>query len=176
MALFSHLPDWPGEIGLAGLLSCSTKMIQLNVIDHWRRSTTWSLGGRAYDDGHIGLYATGSPAAINNRAFRLSPDADFVAMIDAADEFFLSLGRGYSITVTDTMEDEELRAACRLRRLIALGDAAPAMILRRPLEPPILPIGISVQPVGSQNDISDFISVASQAHSMYGATPAESNT
>lgn len=145
-----------------------------NLIKFWRESTHWGQTGEFCETDRMLLFATGSSALPGyNGAFRLVPDVAARDLLDASDDFFLSLGRGYSIKVRDTGEDDDLRAGCRQRRMVSFGAGSAAMALSGRPPAHVLPPGVDIREVTTEADVAAFIGVNQLAYSSYGTPPEE---
>ena len=90
------------------------------------------------------------------------------ALIARADTFFKSLGRGYTVKVRDSGEDDDLRHACLQAELELFGDPVPEMLCRAPLPEPAPIDGVTVGVVADEAGVRDFIAVNSEAYATYG--------
>jgi hypothetical protein len=142
-----------------------------NLIDFWRHSTEWSSNSRLHQDDRLIMFATGSAVMHGyNGAFRLTPEVGGRELVDAADDFFLPLGLSYTIKVRDTGDDEDLRAACRSRKMIPYGEVEPEMALSTPPEQNAKPSDVDIQPVRTEKDVADLVPALGSA---YGIPPEE---
>jgi GNAT superfamily N-acetyltransferase len=121
------------------------------------------------EGGGIVLCASGTwIPVVANGAFRTDDALRGTALLSAADAFFSGLGRGYSVKVRDSGEDDDLRLACEQAGLEAFGDPVPEMICGAPLAdaPPIG--GVTVQIVDDAAGVREFVSVNAEAYATYG--------
>lgn len=140
-----------------------------NLIAYSRASSGWGRRGSFDEDDDTLLYATGSWLPVGgNGAFRHHADADPAGLIARADGFFGALGRGYSVKVRDTGEDDDLRAACEASGLDPFGEPVPQMLCRQRLELDPLPEGVSLRPVVDAGGMADFVAVNTAAYATYG--------
>ncbi|HUC04058.1 MAG TPA: GNAT family N-acetyltransferase [Acidimicrobiales bacterium] len=142
-----------------------------NLIDYSRTLTGWGSRGSFHQDADMLLYASGSWLPVGgNGAFALHAGSSPSRLIEAADEFFGRLGRGYSIKVRDDGRDEDLRAACEAAGLSAFGQASPQMVCFDPVADPEPPLGadVSVRRVDDARGLADFVAVNREAYATYG--------
>ena len=139
-----------------------------NLIAYSKASSGWGRRGSFDEDDTTLLYATGSWLPVGgNGAFRRRP-TDPAGLIARADGFFGSLGRGYSVKVRDTGEDDDLRAACEASGLDAFGQPVPQMVCRQRLELDPLPDGVTLRPAVDAQGVADFVAVNTDAYATYG--------
>jgi hypothetical protein len=144
-----------------------------NLMAYNRAMTQWCSKGALHEEGGALLVAGGSwIPLIGNGAFRTGDTVAPDELLARADTFFARRKRGYTVTVRDTGEDADLRAACAARRLVAFGDPIPQMICRRRLERTPPPAGVQLREVRDEQGIADFAAVNADAYATYGM-PAE---
>ena len=138
-----------------------------------RALTHWSSRGALLEGGGIVLCASGTwIPVVANGAFRSDDSLSGAALVTAADAFFSSLQRGFTVKVRDSGEDDDLRQACEEAGLEAFGDPVPEMICGNPL-PDASPIGgVAVRIVDDEAGVREFVSVNAEAYATYGM-PAE---
>jgi len=102
-----------------------------------------------------------------NIAWRTDPDLDAATFVRRADEWFSSLGRGWSVMVRDQKIDDDLRAAVADAGLVALLDA-PAMNISNVPERRDPPGGVDLRWVGDQSGFDDFVAVSDAAYAVNG--------
>ena len=108
---------------------------------------------------------------VANGAFRSDDSLDGAAVLTAAEAFFGGLGRGFTVKVRDSGEDEDLRAACEGAGLEVFGDPVPEMICHAPL-PDTSPLeGVTVHLAEDDASVREFISVNAEAYATYGMPP-----
>jgi hypothetical protein len=140
----------------------------LNLLEFGRESTRWGEGRLEERDGVL-LFATGStlPVLVNG-AFRLHDDVAAADVVARADEFFRTLGRGYSVMVRDSGEDDDLATACEVAGLSVFGAGGPQMVCRARLKDVPLGEGVELRTVTSADEVRDFAAVSSEAYATYG--------
>jgi hypothetical protein len=108
---------------------------------------------------------------VANGAFRSDDALQGSALVAAADAFFGALGRGFTVKVRDSGEDDDLRAACLEAGLELFGDPVPEMICRTPLPDAPGVDDITVRVADDEDGVRDFISVNAKAYATYGMPP-----
>ncbi len=108
---------------------------------------------------------------VANSAFRSDDTLQGSALVAAADAFFGGLGRGFTVKVRDSGEDDDLRAACLEAGLELFGDPVPEMICRTELPDQPALDGITVRVADDEAGVRDFISVNAEAYATYGMPP-----
>ena len=106
-----------------------------------------------------------------NGAFRLHDDVPAAEVVAQADAFFATLGRGYSVMVRDSGEDDDLGAACAAAGLTVFGAGGPQMVCRARLADAVAGGGVELRTVASVGDVHDFVDVNAQAYATYGMPP-----
>ena len=136
-----------------------------------REMTRWGDGRVEERDGVL-LFASGSsmPVLVNG-AFRLFDDVEAISVIMVADSFFRDLGRGYSVMVRDTAEEDDLRAACEAAGLTVFGAGGPQMVCRTRLVDVPPAEDVEIRPVTTPAALEDFASVNGRAYGTYGMPP-----
>ena len=134
-----------------------------------RALTRWSSRGALEEGDGAVLCASGTwIPVVANGAFRSDDALSGTTLIARADAFFSGLGRGYTVKVRDSGEDEDLRLACEEEGLEVFGDPVPEMICRAPLaEQPSL-AGVVVHRVDDEAGVHDFTAVNAEAYATYG--------
>jgi hypothetical protein len=140
-----------------------------NLISYSRAVAGWGSKGSYAEDGGALIYAGGSWLPVGcNGAFRLHPDLPATELVARADNFFASLGRGYSIKVRDTGQDADLQAACEAAGLVAFGEPVPHMVCLQPIADVTAPVGVEFRPVVDPQGVADFVRVNTDAYATYG--------
>jgi len=165
--------DTEPYVRLGGLMyRDDAELCHLNLIEFWRESTRWGHGGELQEVDGVGLFATGSAYPwLSNYAFRLATSVSPYQVIERADEYFGTRGRGYVITVRECALDDDVRAAgvaCGL----AESDQYPAMVCRTPVVDRPAPAGIELRVAESPGAVADFAAANSAAWSTY-SVPAD---
>ena len=102
-------------------ISSEIALVHRTLIAYSRALTHFSTRGALEEKNGIVLCAGGTwIPMIANTAFRLESDVSPTELVGRADDFFGSLGRGYTVPVRDNGQDEDLRAACLAAGLRAL--------------------------------------------------------
>ncbi len=113
-------------------------------------------------------YAGGSWLPVGcNGAFRQSLDVAAARVVEVADAFFAEVGRGYSIKVRSSGQDEDLAAACDAAGL-ARFEEAPQMLCRQALPVRALPDGVRLRWVDHAAGVADFVAINAEAYAIYG--------
>jgi Acetyltransferase (GNAT) domain len=137
-----------------------------------RALTHWSSRGALLEGGGAVLCASGTwIPMVANGAFRSDDSLNGAALVDAADAFFTSLQRGFTVKVRDSGEDDDLRLACEKAGLEAFGDPVPEMICRTPLAEAAPPDDVTVRVVDDEDGVREFVSVNAEAYATYGMPP-----
>lgn len=142
----------------------------LNLIQFYRESPLWSLGGIVQEEAGVLLYATDSnfPLMMNG-AFRTDDSVDPDVLVDRADDFFARRDRGYSLFVRDGIDDDLGIAARRLG--LAEVVRHPEMICAQRLPVAPLPDGVEIRRVVTVDDAAHFVEVNASAYTVYGMRP-----
>jgi ribosomal protein S18 acetylase RimI-like enzyme len=141
-----------------------------NLVDFWRELAAWSgRAGRFEERDGLVLHATATPFPVTcNGIARMDPAVPAEQVIEAADEWFGALGRGYTLQVEDpTGRDADLVAAAEQRGLLELS-RAPAMVRTAPFAPHVVPDGVRLGWVGADATVEDFIGVADESYQSLG--------
>jgi hypothetical protein len=134
-----------------------------------RALTHWSSRGALLEGGGAVLCASGTwIPMVANGAFRSDDSLDGAALVHAADAFFGGLGRGFTVKVRDSGEDDDLRLACEEAGLEPFGDPVPEMICRTPLAEAAPTDGVTVRVVDDEAGVREFVSVNAEAYATYG--------
>jgi hypothetical protein len=137
-----------------------------------RALTHWSSRGALLESGGAVLCAGGTwIPVVANGAFRSDDGLKGVALVAAADAFFSSLERGFTVKVRDSGEDDDLRVACTESGLELFGDPVPEMVCRTPLAEAQPLEGVAVRLVDDEGGLRDFVSVNAEAYATYGMPP-----
>lgn len=156
---------------MAAMTSPSTEaeLGQANLIAFNRAMTRWSTtGGLEESDGCV-LCAGGSwLPVVANGAFRSRPDVEGSELIARAESFFGGFARGFAVKVSDTGEDDDLRAACIGAGLEAFGLPVPQMLVTSPLPDHEGVEGVVLEWVEDSSGVEDFVAVNAEAYATYG--------
>jgi hypothetical protein len=134
-----------------------------------RALTHWSSRGALLESGGAVLCASGTwIPVVANGAFRSDDTLNGSSLVAAADGFFASMTRGFTIKVRDSGADDDLRVACVEAGLELFGDPVPEMICRAPLPDAPAVDGVTTRVVDDEAGVRDFISVNAEAYATYG--------
>jgi len=142
----------------------------LNLIQFYRESPLWSLGGIVQEEAGVLLYATDSTFPLMmNGAFRTDDSVDPDVLVGRADDFFARRNRGYSLFVRDGIDDDLGIAA----RHLGLAEVVrhPEMICAQRLPVAPLPNGVEIRRVVTADDAAHFVEVNASAYTVYGMRP-----
>jgi ribosomal protein S18 acetylase RimI-like enzyme len=140
-----------------------------NLIAYCLAGTRWNQRGEVREGVGLLAYFGGSWLPVGcNGAFRTSDAVEPAELIAWADGYFGSRGRGYSIKVRDTDQDDEVRAACTAHGLRVFSEPAPQMVCRARLAVPELPAGVQLRRVEDAAGVADFVAVNTEAYATYG--------
>lgn len=144
----------------------------LNLIEFGRESSRWGRGGGLEEEDGVVLYATGaSLPVLSNGAFRLDESVPADSVVAKADAWFGARGRGYTVQVRDTGEDDDLVAACEAAGLVRFGEGGPEMVCRTPVAGSPDPPGAELRVVRTEADVAAFAAVNANAYATYGMPP-----
>ena len=142
----------------------------LNLIQYYRESPSWSLGGIVQEEGGILLFATDSTFPLMmNGVFRTDDSVDPDILIGRADEFFAGLGRGFSLWIREGIDENLAQAAGRFGFVEMLRQ--PEMVCTRRLTVRPLPDGAEIRRVATAEDAAHFVEVSASAYAVYGMRP-----
>jgi hypothetical protein len=140
-----------------------------NLISYSAALARWCQHGALVERDGVLTYAGGSwLPVVCNGAFRTDDSVAPEVVLEVADTFFAEQGRGYSLKLRDSGEDDDLRAACQARGLAAFGEPAPEMICRAPLAVPEVPPGVVLEQVRDTDGLADFVAICGEAYGTYG--------
>jgi ribosomal protein S18 acetylase RimI-like enzyme len=145
----------------------------LNLLEFCRESTRWGVGGALEEQGGVVLYATGAwVPVLTNGAGRVDETVPGDAVVSCADAWFGRLKRGYTVSVRDVPEDDDLRVACEAAGLRPWAAPGPEMMCRSRVEEAALPPGCDLRVVSEPDHVADFAFVNAAAYATY-LMPAE---
>jgi len=143
-----------------------------NLITYCSSGAKWCQRGEVREEAGMLAYFGGSWLPVGcNGAFRTSASVEPTDLIAWADGFFGPRGRGYSIKVRDTGQDDELRAACEANGLRVFSEPAPQMVCRQRLTVTKLPAGVELRRVEDAAGVADFVAISTEAYAVYGMPP-----
>jgi hypothetical protein len=147
-------------------------LVHSTLVAYSRALTRFSTRGSLEDHDGIVLCAGGTwIPMIANTAFRRERGVSPTELVSRADTFFGGLGRGYTVSVRDNGEDEDLRAACLAAGLELFGSETPDMVCAEPLPDRPAPPGIVLRNVDDEEGVRQFAAVNSAAYATYGMPP-----
>lgn len=141
----------------------------LNLVEYCREQARWSgADGAVEERGGIVLFAAGSdfPVLVNG-AFALDPAVGPSELLDVADDWFGTRGRGYTVFAGEVDGGRELAAAAEARAMLPVLDM-PEMVVRAPVEERPLPAGTRLRWVDDHASMADFVAVQAGAYATYG--------
>jgi hypothetical protein len=157
--------DTPGKPPTAS----EAQLGQRTLIAFNRALTHWSTRGALLESAGAVMCASGTwIPMVANGAFRSDDALQGSALVAAADAFFDALGRGFTVKVRDSGEDDDLRIACLEAGLELFGDPVPEMICRTPLPDAPGVDDITVRVADDEAGVRDFITVNAEAYATYG--------
>ncbi len=140
-----------------------------NLIAYSRATTRWCRRGSFEEEGGVLSFAGGSWVPVNcNGAFRTDDSVSASAFIARANAFFARHGRGYTIKVRDTGQDDDVAEVAAGLGFAPFGDPFPEMICHAPFPSVTAPEGIELRPVTTVGGVLDFQSVNADAYATYG--------
>lgn len=144
----------------------------LNLIDSSRQLFALDPGAEIEStDGWLFGAGRFSHPVISNAAFRADDALDPSELLDRAQAFFGSRGRGFSVWVrTDLAEDRELIAAAEGAGMQVVYEM-PEMVLDRRVDEEEPPAGAVLRRVTSPDDASDYWQVAAASYISNGFPP-----
>lgn len=141
----------------------------LNLIEFSRESARWGVGGKVQENDGVVLFAAGTwLPVLANGAFRLDERVPAASVVAQADEFFGSLGRGYTVMTRTGGVDDDLAATCGDAGFTEFGDPSPEMVCRQRVEQRAAPDGVRLEWVTTVDALNDFAAVNADAYATYG--------
>jgi GNAT superfamily N-acetyltransferase len=139
----------------------------LNYLEFARESTRWcGAGGRIEERDGVLLFAQATEfPVLCNGAHRLDPELAGADAVAIADEWFSSLGRGYTLAVRrgESHDDDDLALAAAAAGLVEIFEA-PEMVCRQRLDDRPVPAGAELRWVVDDEGMRDFAEVNSEAY------------
>lgn len=143
----------------------------LNLIQFYRESPSWSLGGVVHEEAGVLLFATGSTFPIMmNGALRTDDSADPDDLVGRADEFFAQRERGFSLWIREGIDEDLAQAAGRFGLVELLRQ--PEMVCAQRLPVQLLPNDVEIRRVTTVEDVRCFAEINASAYTVYGMRPA----
>jgi ribosomal protein S18 acetylase RimI-like enzyme len=141
----------------------------LNLLEFVREDTRWQRPHTILEEDGVLLFAGASDfPAYNNGVHRADDTTPGDLVIARALEFFGARGRGFSVWVRDTGEDDDLAAAAGAA-LIGAFSNSPQMICRTRLPEVPLPDGVEIRMVTDAAGVADYADVAATAYVSLGS-------
>jgi hypothetical protein len=145
-----------------------------NLLEFTREDVRWQRPHTLLEEDGVMLFAGASDfPAYNNGVHRVDDSVPGTEVVARAQEFFAARGRGFSLWVRDTGEDDDLREAAEAAGIVAFGDS-PQMVCRARLPEQPLPDGVEIRMVTDASGARDFADVVGPAYVSLGA-PEEAN-
>src|SRR5262249_39883989 len=131
------------------------------------RDLSRRAGGAVHDEDGLMLYASPHPLPVmTNGAFRTEARLSASEVLDRAREFFARHERGFTVHVR-AHADGDLRAAAEAAGLLLMGDL-PGMVLDHRLPDVVVPPGVVLRRVETEEDAVAFGAVMGGAYATYG--------
>ncbi len=144
---------------------------QRNVIEFSREDARWQSPHEIVERDGVLLFTGSSdfPAFCNGvrRVDDAVPGPQVVAM---AQEFFADRNRGFSLWTRALPVDDDLHAAAIAAGIPEFSDS-PQMICRARVPDGDLPVGVTIEPVRSRDQVEHFARIGGESYSVYGAPP-----
>jgi hypothetical protein len=141
----------------------------LNLLEFTREDVRWQRPHTLLEQDGVMLFAGASDfPAYNNGVHRVDDSVPGTEVVARAREFFAPRGRGFSLWVRDTGQDEDLREAAEAAGIVAFGDS-PQMVCRARLEDRPLPEGVEIRMVEDAAGARDYADVVGPAYVSLGA-------
>ena len=142
----------------------------LNLVQFYRESPLWSLGGIVQEEAGVLLYATDSTfPMMMNGAFRTDDSVDPDVLVGRADDFFAQRGRGFSLWIREEIDEDLAQAAGRFGLVELLRQ--PEMVCAQRLTVQPLPDGVEIRRVVTADEAAHFVEVNASAYTVYGMRP-----
>lgn len=146
----------------------------LNLIEFTREDVRWQRPYTLLEEDGVLMFAGASDfPAYNNGVHRVDDSTPGTEVVARATQFFAALGRGFSLWVRDTGEDEDLREAAEAAGIVAFGDS-PQMVCRARLPEQPLPEGVEIRMVTDRAGARDYADIVGPAYVTLGS-PEEAN-
>ena len=141
----------------------------LNLLEFTREDTRWQRPHTILEEDGVLLFAGASDfPAYNNGVHRVDDTTPGAEVIARATEFFAARGRGYSVWVRDTGEDDDLRAAADAAVIGEFADS-PQMICRTRLPDEPLPDGVEIRMVEDLAGVAVYADICARAYVSLGS-------
>lgn len=141
-----------------------------NYVEFSRELARWSgaHGEIAERDGCL-LFATGTEFPVTcNGVVRIDPTVSAGAVLEVADAWFGTKGRGYSVATVELDDrDEDLRAAAEARGLLRIMDS-PAMVCEARLADAVAPAGVELRWIDQPAQVADAVAINDAAYQSLG--------
>jgi ribosomal protein S18 acetylase RimI-like enzyme len=141
----------------------------LNLLEFTREDCRWQRPHTLLEEDGVLLFAGASDfPAYNNGVHRADDATPGEVVIAKAREFFGARGRGFSVWVRDTGEDDDLRTAADAALIGAFADS-PQMICRTRLRDVPLPSGVEIRLVEDAAGVAAYADITARAYVSLGS-------
>lgn len=146
---------------------------QLNVIELSREDARWQTPHEIIERDGVVLFAGASEfPAFCNGVRRVDDAVPGTRVVEIAQEYFTARGRGFSLFSRVLPVDDDLHDAAVASGIAEFGDS-PQMICRVRVPDRDLPVGVTIEPVRTRDQVEHFGRIGGESYAVYGA-PAES--
>jgi ribosomal protein S18 acetylase RimI-like enzyme len=136
----------------------------LNLLEFTREDCRWQRPSTILEEDGVLLFAGSTDfPAYSNGVHRVDDSVPGTEVIARSQEFFAGLGRGFSVWVRDTGEDDDLRAAADAALIDPFADS-PQMICRHRLADVPVAEDVEIRMVADRPGVEDFAEVTAQAY------------
>lgn len=141
----------------------------LNLLEFTREDVRWQRPHTLLEEDGVLLFAGASDfPAYNNGVHRADDTTPGDVVIAKALEFFATRGRGFSVWVRDSGEDDDLRTAADAALIGAFADS-PQMICRTRLPDAPLPDGVEIRLVQDAAGVAAYADITARAYVSLGS-------
>jgi ribosomal protein S18 acetylase RimI-like enzyme len=136
----------------------------LNLLEFTRDDARWQRPSTILEEDGVLLFAGSADfPAYSNGVHRVDDTVPGAVVIERAQAFFAPRGRGYSVWIRDTGEDDDLRVAADAAGIGEFADS-PQMICRTRLDDAPLPDGVEIRMVSDRAGVEDFAEVTAVSY------------
>lgn len=141
----------------------------LNLLEFTREDARWQQPHTIVEDDGVLLFAGATDfPAYSNGVHRVDDSVPGAVVVAKALEFFAARGRGFSLWVRDTGEDDDLRAAADAALIGEFADS-PQMICRARLADVPLPAGVEIRLVTDADGVAAYADITARAYVSLGS-------